>query len=155
MIMEASHSMKLHAKSFFSSLSGAGGLYDKASSRVRARRSPGSRFITSTNLAALAAELNDSATQGLFEYPRNWVTIAKVCGMVLIAGTILRLLLLVRTTLEATGRHIPIEYLPVTPWQLAAAVVCMLLAIVFAALLVGLFPSIRITPQGLGMSQLF
>src|SRR5947208_3133574 len=135
MIMEASHSMKLHAKSFFSSLSGAGGLYDKASSRVRARRSPGSRFITSTNLAALAAELNDSATQGLFEYPRNWVTIAKVCGMVLIAGSILRLLLLVRTTLDAAGRHIPIEYLGVTPWQLAAGLLCVFLAVAVAAFL--------------------
>jgi hypothetical protein len=106
------------------------------------------------NLQALAAELHSSATQGLFEYPRKWALIAKVCGVVLIAGSVLRLLLLVKTVLEAGGRQIPIEYLGVTPWQIVGALVCVCLATALAALFVGLFPSIRITPQGLGISQL-
>src|SRR5204862_492191 len=127
--------MKLHAKSLISSLSSAVGSRNRASGGHNARFG-GAGGAATANLQALAAELHSSSTQGVFEYPRNWVTIAKVCGMVLIAGTILRLLLLVRTTMDAAGRQIPIEYLGVTPWQLAAAVVCMLLAIGVAALLV-------------------
>src|SRR3954452_5202795 len=145
--------MKLHAKSLFSSLSGVVSTCNRASGGRNARFGS-SGGIATGNLQALAAELHSSSTQGLFEYPRNWVLIAKVCGVVLIAGTILRLLLLVKATLEAAGRHVPVEYVGVTPWQLAAAVVCMFLAIAVAALLVSLFPSIRISPQGLGISQL-
>src|SRR5690349_10612750 len=80
-------SMKLHAKSLFSSLSsalGTGTLISGGRSR-RFRNAGGSPVA---NLQALAAELHNSSTQGIFEYPRNWVQIAKVCGVVLIAATI-------------------------------------------------------------------
>src|SRR5438477_5325434 len=141
--------MKLQAKSLISSLSNMADAMSRDADGGRTGRylGAGGGGGASTNLQALAAELHSSATQGLFEYPRKWALIAKVCGVVLIAGSVLRLLLLVKTALEAGGRQIPMEYLGVTPWEILAALLCVVLATALAALFVGLFPSIRITPQ--------
>src|SRR5438552_16766609 len=40
---------------------------------------------TAPNLQALAAELHQSATQGLFEYPRRWVQISRGAAVILVA----------------------------------------------------------------------
>src|SRR3954447_24889511 len=56
---------------------------------------PGSLNIPVGNLQALASELHQSATQGLFEYPRNWVLTARVVAFMFITLGLLRLLLVV------------------------------------------------------------
>jgi hypothetical protein len=112
-------------------------------------------FGPAANLQALATELHQSATQGLFEYPRNWVSIAKVAAVSFIAFAMLRLLLMVRQIMQAAASNVPLANAGVSIWDLAAVVLGAFLTVAFAAVLINLFPSIRVTPQGLGISELF
>jgi hypothetical protein len=106
------------------------------------------------NLQALAAELNQSATQGLFEYPRNWVLMAKVAAIMLIALAAASVVRTVQPIFIASQNNLPISAAGVSIWQLIATGVGALLAITAAAVLTNLFPSLRVTPQGLGISEL-
>ena len=75
-------------------------------------------------------------------------------GVLLIAGTMLRVITLINPVMEAARTHVRLESVGVTPWQLVAATFGILLATMLAALFINLFPSLRVTPQGLGISQL-
>src|SRR5438046_7493148 len=81
--------MKLHTKSLLSSLGNVRLPNTSRAESADPMQVVGIGLAPTANLQALASELHQSATQGLFEYPRNWVLIAKVSGVLLIAGTML------------------------------------------------------------------
>ena len=106
------------------------------------------------NLQALAAELNQSATQGLFEYPRNWVIMAKVAAMMLIAFAVASVVRTAQPVFVAAQSHLPLEASGISVWQLISVGFGAIVAIVASAVLTNLFPTLRVTPQGLGISEL-
>lgn len=147
--------MKLRTRSFIPSLLGNLRLPGTGTlSGADATPVVGSNVIPTANLQALAAELHQSSTQGLFEYPRNWVLITKVAGVMLMAGAMLKLLSFIKPIQDASRWQLPLERIGVSPWQLVAAAFGILIAFTIAALLINFFPSIRVTPQGLGISEL-
>lgn len=110
--------------------------------------------LGSGNLQALASELNQSATQGVFQYPRIWQLTSKVAAVLLIAIAAMRVIQVVRPVLDAAQAHLPIESAGVSAWQLVGVAFGAVFAILAGALLTNLFPTIRVVPQGLGISEL-
>jgi hypothetical protein len=134
--------MKLQAKSFLSSLG------QPRVSRGAARPGSGS------NLQALAAEIHQSATQGVFEYPRNWVLIAKVAAVMLMSLTLVSMLSLLRPVLQVIAAQQPFYRAGVSVWEIAGTAIAGAMAFVLAGMLLTLFPTIKVSPQGLGVSEL-
>lgn len=137
--------MKIQSKSLLSSLA--------ARSSARTASTP-ARHPTA-NLQALASELHQSATQGLFEYPRNWVLMSKVAAVLLMSLAALQVVRLMQPILKAAAAGTPIERVGITMWQIAATGAGVVLAFALAALLLNLFPTVKVTPHGLGISELF
>jgi len=115
---------------------------------------PGSLNIPVGNLQALASELHQSATQGLFEYPRNWVLTARVVAFMFITLGLLRLLLVVLPFVQAVIQQTPVDRLSISVWEIAGVSVGVLLSVALPELLLNLFPSLKVTPQGLGRLKL-
>src|SRR5436190_5746427 len=147
--------MKLRARSFLPSL--LGNLRLPGTNTLRgAGATPvaGPNMIPTANLQALATELHQSSTQGTFEYPRNWVLITKVAGVMLMAGAMLKLLSFIKPIQDASRWQLPIERMGVSLWEMVAAALAIFVSFAIAAILINFFPSIRVTPQGLGISEL-
>lgn len=148
--------MKLQAKTLFSSLTQ--GVVPKTQSveAVRAgNKAKSMELKTVANLQALASELRLYATEGTFEYPRNWVQIAGMAAVVLMALALSRLLALGLPILQSVLLGVPLSDVAISPWEVGGVALGMALSFAFAAVLLDLFPSIRVAEQGLGISNLF
>ncbi len=103
------------------------------------------------NLQALAAELQQSALEGVFEYPRNWLLVTKVAATLLLALSWFHVAM-VTLSIVRSPRFQPNL---LANWSLVGALIGAALAMFTAALLLNLFATIKVTPQGLGISELF
>ncbi len=148
--------MRLQGKSFLSSLTQAVAPKPQAAEALRAGNKSGSvQLKTVANLQAHAAELRLFATEGTFEYPRNWVQIAGMAAVVFMALALSHLLVMVLPVFQALLLGIPLSNIIISPSGVTALVVGMAMAFALAAVLLDLLPSIRVTEQGLGISSLF
>jgi len=135
--------MKLQAKSFLSSLG-----------QPRVSRGAPSMPGSGTTLQALAAEIHQSSTQGVFEYPRNWVLIAKVAAVMLMSLTLVGMISMLRPVLQVIAAQQPFYRAGITVWEIAGTAIAGALAFVLAGMLLALFPTIKVSAQGLGVSEL-
>lgn len=138
--------MRLQPKSLISSLS----LGHSARAQANAARNERESPHEIANMQSLAAELQQSATQGLFEYPRHWLLIAKAIAVVFTLASLLHLSLVAVSGVRTAGAFPRGLF----SWEIAGAALGAAVAIAAGALLVNLFPSIQVTPQGLGVSEL-
>ena len=102
------------------------------------------------NLQSLAAELHQSATEGVFRYPQNWVLATRIAAGVMITLSLVHVMAVLLPALQNNGIA-----LASTGWRLAGAGLGVALAVAVGALLVNLFPALQVTPKGLGISELF
>lgn len=106
--------------------------------------------IPLTNMQSLAAELQQSAQQGQFEYPRNWTMVAKTLAALIVMLSIAHagfvLIPLVTGTSGSLGNLFSWATLGVALGIAAAGLV--------AAFLVNLFPTVQVSPQGLGVQEI-
>lgn len=148
--------MRLHGKSFFSSLAQFMAPKARPVQAVRAGTNGGPvQLKTVANLQALASELRLFATEGTFEYSRNWVHIAGVAAVLLMALAGASLLALLLPVLQLVLQGVPFSEITISPFVIAGLAIGMVLAFALAAVLLDLFPSLRVTEQGLGISSLF
>lgn len=97
------------------------------------------------SLQSLAAELHQAATEGIFEYRRNWVIAPRIASLALV--------LIAVANLAITAY--PVAFSGESPgWQLAGGALGTIMAVGIAAFLCNLVPSVQVTPQGLGVSEL-
>jgi len=107
--------------------------------------------IPMTNMQSLAAELQQSAQQGEFEYPPNWMLVVRTLSPLLVmlslahAGLVLIPLAASRDTILSRLLN----------WTTLGEALAVAGASLVAAILLNLFPTIQITPEGLGVSELF
>ncbi|HEY0071957.1 MAG TPA: hypothetical protein VGE04_18505 [Chloroflexia bacterium] len=136
--------MRLQPKSLISTLSPG-----RAKSKPDGEASAGDS--AAPNLQSLAAELHQAALQGVFDYSKYWLLAARfVAGMFLIvsflhAGVTMRDVL-------ARPDFTPASLLSL---DVAGAVLGLALAGVASAFILNIFASLQVTPQGLGVSELF
>ena len=103
------------------------------------------------NLQSLAAELHQAALQGVFDYSKYWLLAARfVAGMFLIVS-FLHAGVIIGNTAVQPGFG-PMSLLSL---EMAGAVLGLGLAAVASAFVLNLFQTLQVTPQGLGVSELF
>jgi hypothetical protein len=107
------------------------------------------------NLQALASELNQLSTQGVFTYPRGWTMMARVAAVTLIALAVVRVVAYAQPLWRGLQSGRPLGTWGVSFGELLAVGVCVVLAGLVGAVLTSLFPSIKVTPMGIAMSELF
>ncbi|MDQ3705749.1 MAG: hypothetical protein M3437_11090 [Chloroflexota bacterium] len=103
------------------------------------------------NLQSLAAELHQAALQGVFDYSKYWLLAARfVAGMFLIVS-FLHAGVIIGNAVVQPGFG-PMSLL--SP-EMAGAVLGLVLAAVASAFVLNLLPTLQVTPQGLGVSEMF
>jgi len=120
----------------------------------RARTSPaadadGLNTISGSSLQSLAAELHQSAVQGVFEYPRNLVSTAKVAVALLTVLPFLVLAMLIIPAYQATG-----NISALLSWKILAGVIAGVVSLIGAGFISALFPTIQVRPEGISVSGL-
>lgn len=134
--------MRLQPKSVISALS---------TGRARGQRSGSTAEpASSPHLQSLAAELHQSALQGLFEYPSNWVMIAKATAATLTALTLFHVAMVVIPAVQAGSTIIE----AMVSWNAAGSILGALIAMLVSAFVANLLAPIQVTPEGLGVSEL-
>lgn len=103
------------------------------------------------NLQSLAAELHQAALSGVFDYPRNWLIAIRVAMGLLLVASFVQLLLTVGSILRQPGS----EWSDLFTFSVAGAGLGMVLAAVASAFVFNVFTSLQVTPQGLGVSEMF
>jgi hypothetical protein len=147
--------MKLQAKSLFSSISQAVAPKAQSVEAIAGNHTRSVELKTVANLQALASELRLFATEGTFEYPRNWVQIAGMAALVFMGLAFSQILMLVLPVIQALLSGVPLSQVAISPLKIAGVVVGVVLAFGLASVLLDLFPKIRVAEQGLGISGLF
>ncbi len=104
-----------------------------------------------SGLQSLAAELHQSALQGEFSYPRNWSAVTRGLACVLVAAGFAHLEAALMPALRSPG----LTLAELANWRVAGALLGAVLAVMLAALLANMLQTIQITPQGLGIAELF
>src|SRR5437868_6885227 len=100
--------MRIPAKTLFSSFTQPMTPKTQSLGATHAANNAGSvQLKTVANLQALASELRLFATEGTFEYPRNWVQIAGMGAVVFMALALSRLLVLGLPVLQSLLMGIP------------------------------------------------
>src|SRR5205085_8416870 len=113
--------MRLQAKSLISSLTQIMAPKARTVEVVRAGVNGGPiQLKTVANLQALASELRLFATEGTFEYPRNWVQIAGMGAVVFMALALSRLLVLGLPILQSFLMGIPFSEIAIPYPEVAA-----------------------------------
>ena len=98
------------------------------------------------SLQSLAAELHQAATEGIFEYRRNWVLASRIASLTLV--------LIAAGNLAIAGYPVVFSGESVG-WQVAGGLLGMFMAVTIAAFLCNLVPSLQVTPEGLRVSELY
>lgn len=99
---------------------------------------------TAPSLQSLAAELHQAATEGVFSYPRNWVLASRFASALILLTSLAHLVIVGLPLIQGESLS----------WQMAGAGLGVLLAVAVASFLCNLLPSLQVTPQGLGVSEL-
>src|SRR5687768_18400480 len=102
----------------------------------------GQSAITGSSLQSLAAELHQSAVQGVFEYPRNFITTAKVAVALLTVLPFMVLAMLIIPAYQATGNMSAL-----VSWKVLAALIAGAVALLSAGFIAALFPTIHVRPE--------
>jgi hypothetical protein len=104
---------------------------------------------TRTNMQSLAAELQQSAQQGEFQYPRNWTLVVNTFSALLVMLSLAHAGLVLIPMVTAQGNSLT----SLLNWATLGVVLGIAGASVVAAFLTNLFPTIQVTPQGLGVAE--
>lgn len=103
------------------------------------------------NLQSLAAELHQAALQGVFTYPQPlWIAARVVAGLLLVAA-----LVQVGLTVRDAVAQPAFGVVSLLSVDMLGAVVGLLLASLASAFIFNIFSSLQVTPQGLGIQELF
>lgn len=128
--------MKIQPKSLVSALTGRGRTQAESAEAALKR--------------SLAPELHESALEGFFQYPRRRVLITRVLAITIAVVALARVLIVLLNALRAPDGFLP-NFLR---WEIIGTVVGASIALFASALLANLFQTLRITPLGLGISEL-
>ncbi len=104
-----------------------------------------------SGMQSLAAELHQSALQGVFDYPRTWLIAVRVLAGLLLVGAFVQLGLTAAAALRQPGAG----FADLLSMPLLGAALGVGLAWAVSALLFNLISPLRVTPEGLGVSELF
>ncbi len=136
--------MRLQGKSLMSALP-----MGRGKSKPEAEVSAGE--TNAPNLQSLAAELHQAALQGVFDYSKYWLLAARfVAGMFLIVS-FLHAGVIIGNAVVQPG----FEPMSLLSPEMAGAVLGLVLAAVASAFVLNLLPTLQVTPQGLGVSEMF
>lgn len=136
--------MRLQPKSLVSTLSLGRGK-SKSEAEVAAVET------NAPNLQSLAAELHQAALQGVFDYHKNWLLAARfVASLFLIVSFLNAGITIGNAAMQPDFG--PMSFL--SP-EMAGAGLGLALAAVASAFVLNVFASLQVTPQGLGVSELF
>ncbi|MEA2576324.1 MAG: hypothetical protein QOH93_3622 [Chloroflexia bacterium] len=136
--------MRLQGKSLISTLS-----LGRGKNRPEAEATAGE--TNAPNLQSLAAELHQAALQGVFDYSKYLLLAVRfVAGMFLIVS-FLHAGVTIGNALTRPG----FEPMSLLSLEMAGAVLGLVLAAVASAFVLNVFPTLQVTPQGLGVSELF
>lgn len=136
--------MRLQPKSLLATLTPGRG-----KSKPEAEASAGE--AQAPNLQSLAAELHQAALQGVFDYSKYWLLAARfVAGMFLIVA-----LLHAGVTIRDAAAQPGFGFSSLLSMDVAGAVLGLVLASVASAFILNMFVSLQVTPQGLGVSEMF
>ncbi len=103
-----------------------------------------------TNMQSLAAELQQSAQQGEFQYPRNWTLVTNTFSALLVMLSVAHAGLVLIPLVAAQGNSLS----SLVNWATLGVVLGVAGASLVAAFLTNLFPTIQVTPQGLGVAEI-
>jgi hypothetical protein len=103
-----------------------------------------------TNMQSLAAELQQAAQTGQFAYPSDWVLVAKTFAVLAVILSVVHASFTLFALATAKGHTL----LSLLDWTTLGALLSVAGAGLVAAVLVNLLPTVRVTPQGLGVSEL-
>jgi hypothetical protein len=106
--------------------------------------------IPLTNMQSLAAELQQSAVQGEYEYPQNWMLVARTLAPLLVMLSLAHAALVLIPLAASTPNRLNALF----SWTTLGLALSVAAASLVAAILLNLFPTIQITAQGLGVSEL-
>ncbi len=106
--------------------------------------------IPVTNMQSLAAELQQSAQQGEFQYPNNWVLVTKTVAALLVILSVSHAAAVLMALLTYRGSSLGV----LLSWTTLGLALGVAGAGLIAGFLVNLFPVIQVTPQGLGVKEL-
>jgi hypothetical protein len=143
--------MRLQSKSLASAFSFGRATRSQAATMEMNARSAEADTRSTPHLQSLATELHQSAVQGEFDFPQRWVFISRAIAITLVALALIRVAIMVLSILN-NGHGIVAGLLN---WTVLGVVVGVAFSLTVAALLVNLFPSVRVTPYGMGISEMF
>lgn len=103
------------------------------------------------NLNSLAAELHQAALSGVFQYPRGILLGTRIFAGILLVASFVQLGMMGLTLMRQPGATV----LSLLTLSMLGAVLGVVLAGVVSSFVFNLFTSLQVTPQGLGVSELF
>lgn len=136
--------MKLQPKSLISTLPLGRG-------KGKRETEPSPTDAPAPNLQSLAAELHQAALQGVFTYPQALLIAARVVAGLLLVVALVQVGLTVRDAVVTPG----FGMVNLLSLDMLAAVTGLMLASVASAFIFNMLSSLQVTPQGLGVQELF
>ncbi|HYP19079.1 MAG TPA: hypothetical protein VEY08_03315 [Chloroflexia bacterium] len=136
--------MRLQPKSLVSTLS-----LGRVKGKQEAEASAGD--AQAPNLQSLAAELHQAALQGVFDYSKYWLLAARFAAAMFLVVSLLNAGVTIQSVLSRPG----FDAMSLLSPEIAGAVLGLVLGGVAAAFILNMFASLQVTPQGLGVSELF
>ena len=119
-----------------------------------ARKQPadadGSSTMAGSSLQSLAAELHQSAVQGVFEYSQNLMSTVKVAVALLTVMPFLVLAMLIIPAVQAEG-----AVAALVSWKVLAGLIAGTVAVLAAGFISVLLPAIQVRPEGIAVSGIF
>lgn len=103
------------------------------------------------NLQSLAAELHQAALSGVFEYPRGVLLGARIAAGILLVASLVQLGMNGLTIMREPGATMA----SLLTLSMLGSALGLALAGVISAFIFNLFATLQVTPQGLGVSELF
>jgi hypothetical protein len=102
-----------------------------------------------SNMQSLAAELQQSALQGEFQYPANWSLVARTFAVLLVMLSVAHAALVLMAEIRTLGGGVQ----SILTWSTLGCVLGIGGASLVAAFLTNIFPVVKVTPEGLGVSE--
>ncbi len=144
--------MRLQPKSLISALPGGRGNRKQATADSDVATLPDiGEPLLGPNLQSLAAELHQAALSGVFEYPRGVLLGARIVAGILLVASFVQLGMMGLTIMREPGASVA----SLLTLSMLGSVLGLVLVGVISAFIFNLFASLQVTPQGLGVSELF
>lgn len=113
------------------------------------KASSGFGTAAGSNLRSLGSELQQAALQSTFDYGKNRVLVIKTVAILLIILSVAHAALILIPMMQASGNWSAV----LISWPALGLGLEIATAGLVAAVLVNMFPALRITPQGLGVAE--